>query len=425
MTPNAPATVAVVMPTRNQVRFIEASIRSVLSQAADDLRLIVQDGASTDGTPALLERLASQTPALDVRSEPDAGPADALNRAFTRALADPATRLFGWLNSDDLYTAGALARVQAHFGAHPNHVAVYGEGLHVDIDGAELGPYPTRGPEAPLADWSDGCHVCQPTMWLRREALEALMPLDGRLKAAFDYEWWLRLLTRFPGRVGKIDAVQAHSRLHDEGITLSQRRRVALEAVQVIHRHLGPAPGHWLLTCADELRATLPDGAAPALSERLMALLQEAAPFLSEAAIGEVRHRWAEDVAVRSALPEAVVDVSPDGWLGAATALRTRVLTPGHLCLQGRHDSPLRQPLTLTIRGEAGRKVSVLVQPGQPFSLRFALRPGGLDTWTVEASATFVPAELEPGSQDTRRLSCRLERLRWEPAGAPGDNAQV
>ncbi len=183
------------MPTRNHVDFIAQAIASVVAQGIDGLELIVQDGASTDGTQALLAEMAEQHAGLHWLSEPDAGPAEAVNRAIARARAP----VIGWLNSDDLYTPGAIARALDHLGRHPDHVMVYGEGEHIDASGRVIGRYPTRGPQTPLEAWADGCHICQPTAFFRREAFDALGGLDTTLRTAFDYDFWLRLLKRYSG----------------------------------------------------------------------------------------------------------------------------------------------------------------------------------------------------------------------------------
>lgn len=409
------ASVRVVMPTLNQAPFLEAAVESVFAQAADGIALWVQDGGSTDGTQALLARLAQRHPGLAWVSEPDAGPADALNRAFARVLAQPGAELIGWLNSDDLQERGALDRVRAHLAAHPEHVAVYGEGLHVDAAGTPLGRYPTGAPDRPLSTWADGCPVCQPTMWLRPEALRALLPMDDTLRAAFDFHAWFRLWKAFPGRIGHVDEVLARSRLHDQGITLGQRATVALEGLQVLHRHLGEAPAHWLLTWSDELLASLPDGDATPVNLRLARMMQAAQPWLSPAAQQAVSQRWRSHRGLALALPQVAVDVMPDGWMGPSVTLRVRSDRPLRVTLQGRHEVPLERPLVLGVDGAPS--IAPLTVPRRgPLRWTFELPATGAATraWRLTAAPVFVPAQREPGSTDTRELGWQLDRVSVE-----------
>jgi glycosyltransferase involved in cell wall biosynthesis len=260
--------VSIVMPSLNQAAFIPAAVESVLSQSHSQIELIVADGGSTDGTQAWLAQRQAQDARLHWFSEPDAGPADALNKALRQAKGT----LIGWLNSDDLYTPGAVQRAVQALLDNPEWLMAYGHAEHIDAGGAVLGPCPTLAPPMPCrADFSlsgqlkptlqfaQGCFICQPTVFFRRTMWVLLGPLDQSLKTAFDFDYWLRAFARFSGRIGFVDAVQAQSRLHADCITLRLRRTVALEGMQVLARHLGYAPKEWLLTYVNELLA-LPPG---------------------------------------------------------------------------------------------------------------------------------------------------------------------
>lgn len=411
------AGMAIVMPTRNQATYLAEAVDSVFAQGLPGLRLWVQDGASDDGTQALLARLAERHAGLSWVSEPDEGPADALNRAFAQVLGDPAVACIGWLNSDDLYTPGALRRALDQLDAHPEQVAVYGQGRHIDAQGRPLDRYPTQGPDRPLATWADGCPICQPTMVLRREALEAILPLDATLKAAFDFDLWFKLFERFPGRIGFIDAEQACSRLHDQGITLSQRKRVMLEGLQVLQRHLGRAPGHWVQTYADELRRQLPDGDDPPLRIRLAHALVEAAQWLPREEITALSLAWRQDRAIALATRQLVIDVHPDGWMPAEATLRLRSTAPSSLLLRGRHDGPQAEALRLEAIGPDGGVQTLEVARRGPFTWRLetAARPGMTQHWRLRCTPGFVPAGEPAGSADSRELGWRLDAATLGP----------
>ncbi len=415
-----PPPLAVVMPTRNQAAFLAASVASVLADGVA-LTLIVQDGASTDDTPQLLAALAARHPALSILSQSDSGPAEALNRGFERALATGAP-VIGWLNSDDLYTPGALRRALDHLAAHPQHVAVYGEAEHVDADGRVLGRYPTLPPEAPLARWRDACPICQPTMVLRREAVQALLPLDTTLRTAFDFDLWLRLFKAYPGRIGHLGAVQAQSRLHVEGITLRMRERVALEGMQVVHRNLGAAPAHWLVTHVAEALQACPFNAEPAqVQGHLLQLADQAAAWMEPGGAAALKQQMQASRAWQLALPHCVTSVHADGWTGPELELRVLQPAGAHgavrlLRLHGRHAWPRPGRLRLTLSAwHGGRQVAAhAVWWRQRFVLDLPVhdhRPGARLRFQVRADGSFVPAEVVAGSQDRRRLAFIVESL--------------
>ena len=271
--------VSVVMPSMNQVAFIVASVDSVLSQNYDHLELIVADGGSTDGTQAWLTQRQAQDTRLRWVSEPDGGPADALNKVLRLARGT----IIGWLNSDDLYTPGAVQRAVQALMDHPEWLMVYWHGEHVDADGQVSGRYPTLPPSTPAAEFSDGCFICQPTVFFRRTMWVLLGGLDNGLKTAFDFDYWLRAFTRLPGRIGFVDAVQAQSRLHAGCITMRMRGIVALEAMQVVALHLGQAPCHWALTHVNELlvQFSVCDASDIEVKLQMAKFIEEASQFLS------------------------------------------------------------------------------------------------------------------------------------------------
>lgn len=239
------------MPSFNQAAFITASVRSVLSQNYPNLELIVADGGSGDDTPALLASLQAQDARLRWLSEPDAGPADALNKAlrFSRGT------IIGWLNSDDIYTPNAVQRAVQALTAHRDWVMVYGQAEHIDAGGHVLTPYPSLGPPASKQMFAKGCFICQPTVFFKRSMWLLLGPLDQSLQTAFDFDYWLRAFGAFAGRIGFVDALQAQSRLHPGCITMRLRRTAMLEGMQLLARHLGHAPKEWFLTYVNELLA--------------------------------------------------------------------------------------------------------------------------------------------------------------------------
>lgn len=243
--------VSVVMPSMNQPEFIDDAITSVLSQDYPHIELIVADGGSRQDTLDILARRQRQDQRLRYFSRPDRGPAHALNDAMALVRGT----VIGWLNSDDLYASGAISRAMALMAEQPRLLMVYGQGQHVDEHGKPIGTYPTLPPSTALSRFSEGCFICQPTMFFQRSVRILLGTLDETLKASFDFEYWLRAFCAFPDRIGFVDTVQAMSRLHDGCITMRLRRTVALEGMQVLARHLGSAPKEWLLTYADELMA--------------------------------------------------------------------------------------------------------------------------------------------------------------------------
>jgi glycosyltransferase involved in cell wall biosynthesis len=409
------ALMSVVMPSFNQAAFIEESVRSVLRQDYQPLELIVMDGGSTDSTLNRLESLQGEFGCrLRWISERDSGPANAINKAFKLARGE----FIGWLNSDDLYTPGAAATAARHLAANPDTLMVYGEGQHIDAQGLPLGRYPTRPPSASIQAFHDGCYICQPTVFLRREVFDAIGYLDESLGTAFDFDFWLRIFRRFPERIAYLDRLQACSRLHGDCITQRQRRQVAVEGVRLLARHVSKPRPHWLLTYRDEACASYPFNSGPVfdLRRHMAEIIAEVEDCFDSEALTWLSAEMARDARLKLALPGVFASVYPDGWAPANLALRLRGLPAGctSISVKGLHAWPVFFPLYLTVSTSWGDEQRITIDKPGPFELRIPLPnglPGESATVLIASKDTFVPRLVEPESTDGRQLAFKLEAL--------------
>lgn len=103
---------SIVTISFNQCHHLRQCVESVLSQKTSDVEYIVVDPGSTDGSREILAEYASAIDHLVL--EPDAGPADGLNKGFARARG----RYGYFINSDDFLLPGALDRLAALWRRH-------------------------------------------------------------------------------------------------------------------------------------------------------------------------------------------------------------------------------------------------------------------------------------------------------------------
>ncbi|QNI96563.1 glycosyltransferase [Synechococcus sp. RS9902] len=280
--------VSVMMPCLNAAPFLNDAVSSVLEQTAC-LELLVSDGGSTDGSLEELERWHLIDPRVKIVSRSDSGPADGLNKAFKAARGT----FIGWLNADDLYPLGALARAVSAFDAHPHWLMLYGEGEEFNSVSGLQRRYPTFPPSVGIGRFRFHCFICQPSVVFRRSMGLMLGPFDGHLRTSFDFDYWLRAFAAFPHRIGYVPHLQGRTRLHDQTITNTQRSRVALEATELIARHFGSAPATRLHNLGLELQLGLAETKpGQSQTELLRELTDQVAPLLDPEELENFRHNW-------------------------------------------------------------------------------------------------------------------------------------
>ena len=118
--------ISIVMPSYNQVEFIERSILSVLNQDYQNFELIIVDGDSNNGTFEIIKKY--QDHITFWVSEKDQGQSDALNKGFKLCTGE----IYGWLNSDDVYLPDAFKLVMKAAKKNPNKKIIFGDFLSID-----------------------------------------------------------------------------------------------------------------------------------------------------------------------------------------------------------------------------------------------------------------------------------------------------
>jgi glycosyltransferase involved in cell wall biosynthesis len=200
--------ISIVTPSFNQAQYIGETIESILSQNYPNLEYLIIDGGSTDGAVDVI-RSYEKYLAYWV-SEPDSGQAHAINKGFKRCTGD----IVAWLNSDDLYTPGALHAVAEEFSRSPDARWVIGGVVNFDSEhpAAETAWEFNNVPD--LISWvTRECNPHQPGIFWKRELLDRYGYLDETWNYCFDAEFWCRLIANevFPA---EIDRVLARFRLH-------------------------------------------------------------------------------------------------------------------------------------------------------------------------------------------------------------------
>ena len=188
--------ISIITPSFNQGDFIEQTILSVLSQDYPNIEYLIMDGGSSDTTLTILKKYSGKITWI---SEADKGQTHAINKGLRLATGS----IVGYLNTDDLLLPGTLKKVAEVFINDPQSVWVTGKCRIVDEENNEIRRPITIYKNALLGSHNFSLllmtnYISQPaTFWLR-EALESAGYLDENLRYVMDYEYWLRLYSRWP-----------------------------------------------------------------------------------------------------------------------------------------------------------------------------------------------------------------------------------
>jgi len=222
--------VSIVTPSFNHVKYIEATMQSVLIQDYPRIEYIVVDGGSNDGTVDVIKKYVDKL-AWWV-SEKDKGQTDAINKGFARATGS----ILAWINSDDTYEPGAVAAAVKYLQDHPEVGMVYGDCNFINESGKAIGKFNSAQTDYRLLR-QGYVHIPQQTMFFRAELWEQVGPLDPSFYFAMDYDLWTRIAAR--SQIQYVPQTWANFRLHTSGKTILADDRCWPEMVRVHYRDGG------------------------------------------------------------------------------------------------------------------------------------------------------------------------------------------
>ena len=326
--------VDVVVPTYGPTPYLREALSSILAQTHAGWRLTVVDNSPERGEVAGLLAELGDDPR--VRYLATGGLGQAAN--WNAALGSGDAPFVAMLHDDDLWEPTFLATRLQVLAEHPDCAFVFSGYRQIDTAGREIGVRPLRVAPGLLeprrfVPIQYVANVVPPCALLyRRSAIDALdHPFDPEVPY-FDYEFWLRLGSRFP--VYAIDTLDYRLRVHEGSVTnalvTAEERRTGrlwlefLDAVEPFIDHALPGAvspaarrrrraGALLTAALDELQAGRRRSAGARLGQAL-------------------RHRPASalDVRVPTILLLTLVGPRAGRWLARVRQLQHGLQLPAH-----------------------------------------------------------------------------------------------
>ena len=218
---------SVIMPAYNARETLAEAVESILNQTFDDFEFLIFDDASTDDTPAILERYAASDRRIRVfRSEQNMNYSHWLNKGLECASASLVARM----DADDVSMPHRFEMQYAFLSAHPEITLCAGQLEYYETGEITKLSLDDAGIRLDLLRDSSMPH---PAWMFRKEALIAAGGYDPSYTPADDYAM-LTALTAMPGvRFANLPDVLLKYRLHLDKDRTAYRERQQRNAGRV------------------------------------------------------------------------------------------------------------------------------------------------------------------------------------------------
>ena len=206
-------TISLVTPVFNSARYLDATIRSVLSQNYPNLEYVIVDGGSTDSS---VDIIRGYEPYLHAWiSETDRGMYDAINKGFARSSGE----CMGWISATDLLHAGSLFVVGGVFRTFPEVEWITGRPTGFNDDGMAVEFLKLRQwSRFPFLAGANRYIQQESTFWRRSLWDRAGARVDDSRRSASDFELWVRFF-RY-AKLYPVDALIGGFRSHPDSLGL-------------------------------------------------------------------------------------------------------------------------------------------------------------------------------------------------------------
>lgn len=236
---------SIITITYNAEKVLQRTLDSVRSQTYRDMEHLIIDGASTDETVAMADAYR-QRASYDVvvRSEPDKGIYDAMNKGLRLAMGDYVV----FMNAGDTFhdertlerVWGGITELRNSETPELRPAVIYGDTDIVDSEGRFLRKRHLSVPDRlTWRSFRKGMLVCHQAFYARRDIARDI-PYDLQYRHSADVDWCIRVMKEAERRhlpLRRVPGVVAD--FMDGGNTTQNHRASLKERFTVMRRHYG------------------------------------------------------------------------------------------------------------------------------------------------------------------------------------------
>lgn len=239
----------IITVTYNAEAVVRRTLDSVLRQTYEDVEHLVIDGASADGTWPMVEAYKAESDRrgaghkVTVKSEPDKGIYDAMNKGLMQATGDYVI----YMNAGDIFPADNTLEEIAHrcklneCASAELPAVLYGSTDIVDGEGHFLRHRRLQPPaELNWRSFRHGMLVCHQAFYARMDIAKMTPYNNKEYRYSADVDWCIRVMheaERMELPLCDIGMVVAN--YMEEGTSTVHHRASLWERFQVMRRHYG------------------------------------------------------------------------------------------------------------------------------------------------------------------------------------------
>lgn len=218
--------ISVVTVVYNAEHTIGKTIENVLAQQYENLEYIIIDGASTDGTLAIIRSFGERI--SKVVSQKDRGIYDAMNKGLAYSTGEYVI----FMNAGDYFYNNTVLRDMIN--THPGADVYYGNTKIINSEGLELSDRRLTPPKN--LTWESlqmGMCVSHQSILAKRSLAEAF---DIQYKISSDIDWTIRLLKKSSVIINTEMYV---SKFLEGGLSTTKQKQGLTERFAIMQNHYG------------------------------------------------------------------------------------------------------------------------------------------------------------------------------------------
>lgn len=207
--------ISVVMSVYNGEEYLDASVKSILSQTFSDFELIIIDDCSTDGSSEMLASLSESDPRIRLlRNESNLGLTKSLNAGIRSAKGEYVARM----DADDICMPDRLELQLAFMSSDPSLDLIYADTLLIDKNANPICRSWRPNTVKKVLDCLEVHNfIPHPTVMFKKSTFDKVGGYDEQYLTGQDLNLWLRMREQ-RCRFGYLNAVVLKYRLNPSSV---------------------------------------------------------------------------------------------------------------------------------------------------------------------------------------------------------------